>query len=70
MGSGICERLALRPREAAVAIGVSPRTLWTWTKAGKVPHVRMGAKVLYPVELLREWLRSRGVGGMVVSTKG
>lgn len=51
-------KLALRPREAAKAIGVSTRTLWTWTTAGRVPHVRIGRAVLYPVEGLRRWLEA------------
>ena len=35
-------RLALRPRDAARMLGVSPRTLWGWTRDGIVPHVRLG----------------------------
>ena len=48
--------LALRPREAAAALGVSERTLWSWTECGDVPHVRRGKTILYPVEVLRRWL--------------
>lgn len=51
--------LALRPREAAKALGVSERTLWAWTAAGDVPHVRMGKTILYPVDSLRRWLDKR-----------
>lgn len=49
-------RLALRPREAAKALGVSERTLWTWTQQGSVPFVRLGKTVLYPTDSLRRWL--------------
>jgi excisionase family DNA binding protein len=63
--------LALRPREAARALGVSARTLWTWTRDGHVPHVRVGngkrKTTLYPVAELRDWLArnaaSRPEGG-------
>ena len=48
--------LALRPREAAKALGVSERTLWDWTQRGDVPHVRRGRTILYPVDVLRRWL--------------
>ena len=45
--------LALRPRDAARMLGVSPRTLWGWTRADLVPCVRVGTgnrkTVLYPV---------------------
>jgi hypothetical protein len=53
--------LALRPRDAAKALGVSARTLWALTAPrGPVPCVRVGAgrrqTVLYPVDQLRAWL--------------
>ena len=55
------ERLALRPQEAARALGVSLRTLWTMTSPrGPIPCVRLPsgkrAAVLYPVEALRQWM--------------
>jgi len=53
--------LALRPREAAKALGISPRHLWQLTKDGHIPCVRVGAgtrkTVLYPVAELEAWLR-------------
>jgi excisionase family DNA binding protein len=52
-------KLSLRPREAAEALGISPRLLWTLTKSGEVPHTRIGRAVVYPVDRLREWLAGR-----------
>jgi predicted site-specific integrase-resolvase len=41
-------------------LGISPRTLWEWTRAGIVPCVRVGTgrrkAVLYPVAMLEAWL--------------
>ncbi len=51
--------LAMRPREAAKALGVSERLLWEWTDRGVVPHVRLGKAILYPVDSLRDWLKRR-----------
>lgn len=48
--------LALRAPDAARALGVGVRHLWTLTKAGEIPHVRLGAATVYPVDALREWL--------------
>jgi len=56
-------RLGLRPREAAKVLGISPRLLWAKTKAGEVPHLKLGRAVVYPVEALRTWLREQAGGG-------
>jgi excisionase family DNA binding protein len=52
--------LALRPREAAKALGISARHLWQLTKDGHIPCVRVGSgtrkTVLYPVADLQAWL--------------
>jgi len=55
--------LALRPREAAKKLGISPRLLWAKTQAGEVPHVRIGRRIIYPVQQLREWLAEQATGG-------
>lgn len=49
--------LAMKPREAAKALGISERLLWEWTDRGIVPHVRLGKRIVYPVDSLREWLQ-------------
>ena len=41
---------------AAAALSISERTLHTRTKAGEVPHVRVGHRVLYPVDVLEAWI--------------
>jgi excisionase family DNA binding protein len=48
-------RLALRQREAADALGISERKLRQISS--RLPAVRIGGLVLYPVEELRRWLR-------------
>ena len=52
--------LALRPREAAKALGISARHLWQLTKDGHCLCVRVGSgkrkTVLYPVAELQAWL--------------
>lgn len=52
------EPLALRPKQAAKALGISERTLWALTAPrGPIPCVRLGQgkrkSVLYPVPELR-----------------
>ena len=52
--------LALRPRDAAKALGISPRLLWQLTHDGHIPCVRVGGgkrrAVLYPIGDLKSWL--------------
>jgi excisionase family DNA binding protein len=63
--------LALRPRDAAKALGISPRLLWQLTHDGQIPCVRVGSgkrrTVLYPTADLQTWLsrqsdKSKGAG--------
>jgi excisionase family DNA binding protein len=60
MTNDVSYPLALRPRDAARMLGVSPRTLWGWTAAGLIPCARVGTgkrrTVLYPVDQLQAWL--------------
>jgi excisionase family DNA binding protein len=51
--------LALRPKDAAKALGIGERKLWELTKAGAIPSVRLGACVLYPTDELRAWLSAQ-----------
>lgn len=51
--------LALRPRDAAVALGISERLLQEWAKHQGLPNIRIGQVVLYPIEEIRQWLRER-----------
>jgi excisionase family DNA binding protein len=53
------QRIALRPRDAAKALGISERLLWDWTHHGDIPHVRMGRTILYPVDAVQTWLRNQ-----------
>ena len=48
--------LGLRPREAAKALGIGERLLWSKTNAGDIPHLRVGRAIIYPVDLLRDWM--------------
>ena len=58
-------RLALRPRNAAKAIGVSERTLWNLTNRGEgPPSVRLGSLTVYPVADLVAWLSHRAAEGV------
>ena len=64
MTNSILERLALRPHEAAKALGISPRTLWAQTSPrGPIPCIRVGSGksgcVLYSTDELKLWLNQQ-----------
>ena len=70
MATETTQTLALRPREAAKALGISPRFLWQLTHDGHIPCARVGngkrRTVLYPTAELRAWLTRQveaGKGG-------
>jgi len=51
------QRLALRPREAAAALGISQRAFRSLLP--QLPHVRLDGTVLIPTKLLERWLEER-----------
>ncbi|MEM7754874.1 MAG: helix-turn-helix domain-containing protein [Planctomycetota bacterium] len=55
--------IGLRPRDAARALGISERKLWSLTNAGEIPHVRLGRAVVYPVRELEAWLTDQAAKG-------
>lgn len=51
------EPLALSPKEAAKALGVSERHLRNLLP--ELPHVHLGNRVVIPIEALRRWLEEQ-----------
>lgn len=48
------ERLAVSADEAAEMLGISTRTLWSRVSDKTIPTKRIGRRVLFPIEALRE----------------
>jgi excisionase family DNA binding protein len=55
---GVCQ-LSVRPREAALMLGISVSSLERLTKAGEIPRLKNGNTVLYRVASLDAWLARR-----------
>lgn len=49
-------RLLLRPAEAALALGISARLLWSKSQQGEIPVIRIGKAVRYSPVALQEWI--------------
>lgn len=50
------QRLLMTANEAARALSICPRTLWTLTHGGQIPFVRIGRLVRYSPDDLRGWI--------------
>lgn len=55
--------LLLTSPEAAKALAVSPRTLWSLTQSGAIPCVRIGRAVRYSPDDLRAWVEAQKTAG-------
>ena len=55
--------LLLTPAQAAKALSISERTLWTLTKSRVISHVRLGRCVRYSIDDLQQWINARKKGG-------
>ena len=55
----------LEEPEAAAAVGVTPKTLIDYRKAGKGPaHVELARKIFYSREAIAAWLAAGGTRGI------
>ncbi len=50
------ERLLVSATEAARMLSISPRTLWSLTRDGEIPCVRVRHRVLYDLADLRAYI--------------
>ena len=67
-GAGLArpvDRLALRPKEAAEALGVSEKTLRKWMRDEGLPYLKPDGAVLIPRQELLEWMGSLNPGAKV-----
>jgi excisionase family DNA binding protein len=60
-------RILMGYRQAAKALGISQRTLSNLVKAGGIPVVRIGARVLFRPAALAAWAEAREAAGGIVS---
>lgn len=52
--NGQVERLAVNATEAAQMLGISTRSLWARVAEGVIPTKKLGGRVLFPIDALRE----------------
>ena len=59
------EPLLLSADEAAQSLGISRRSLFTWTASGAIPVVKLGGRRLYDPRDLRQLIDKLKSGGTV-----
>ncbi|MBW2422400.1 MAG: helix-turn-helix domain-containing protein [Deltaproteobacteria bacterium] len=52
-------RLALRPKEAAGALGICDRTLRQWMQEEQLPYFQVGRSIFIPILELERWMANR-----------
>lgn len=57
------EKLAMNSKEAAAALGVSLPTFFELSHRSDFPVIRVGRRVLVPVDGLRRWLDEQSGAG-------
>ena len=60
---GFQGRLALRPKEAAAALGIGHNAIYELCNRVDFPTVTVGRKIIIPVDGLRRWLDAQAKGG-------
>ncbi len=55
----LADRLALRAKEVAEAVGVSEKTLRKWMRDDGLPYLRLDGVVLIPRGQLEAWMAAR-----------
>jgi len=54
----------------AEVLGVSPFTLGAWVRARRVPHYRIGRRIVFDGDQLREWLEAHKVEATAAGKTG
>lgn len=57
------DRLTMSVEQAAMALGISRGTCYEAVRSGQIPTVRLGRRLLVPVEALRALLKTTGDAG-------
>ena len=50
------------PAQAAKALQISPRKLWSLTASREIPHIRIGRCIRYAAADLQGWIEARKEG--------
>jgi excisionase family DNA binding protein len=61
-------RLALRPEEVAVALGIGKNRAFALINSGVIPSLVIGERRFVPVRLLEKWLEEQALGNQQIQS--
>lgn len=56
--------------EVADVTGLSISTIRKLTRNGKIPHIKVGRRIIYPVTAVHEWLLAKTTGSTAPEKDG
>jgi len=56
-------------KEATRLLGVCRNTLYNWARAGKVPHRRVGRRILFSSKVLEAWIDGTDIDSLPRETR-
>ncbi len=55
--------LLLSIKDVASKLGICERTVWTLVKSRRLPHLRVGRRLLFSQAALESWIAEQQIGG-------
>ena len=55
--------LLLTPKQAAAALSISPRKLWSMTANGEIPYLKIGRLTRYSIDDMQTYIIDHKQGG-------
>jgi excisionase family DNA binding protein len=56
------ERFLIPVKEASAWLGISAFTIYSWALAHRIPHYKIGKRVMFSKEELKRWIDGHRVG--------
>lgn len=61
MKNELDKHLALNVKQLSELIGLSTDTIYTLKSMGRLPYIKVGRRVLFPVKAIEKWLEKNTV---------
>lgn len=64
------ERLCINAFQVSEVTGLSLSTIRKLTRSGKIPHVRVGRRIMYSLPSITDWINQNTIGIIAPSKDG